>query len=40
MEFLDNLQTLSSTGIIEWLFDNLEVAGDWADAAVDLAGLL
>lgn len=40
MEFLNGLQTLSSTGLIGFLFDTLETAGDWAGAASDLIGLL
>lgn len=40
MEFLDNLQALSSEGLIGFLFTTLEAAGDWAGAAADLIGLL
>lgn len=40
MEFLGNLETLSSTGIVGFLFSTLELAGDWAGAAADLIGLL
>ena len=38
--FLENLVNLSSTGLAESFFAIVSVAGDWADAAVDLAGLL
>lgn len=40
MDFVDNLVTLSSTGIVEFIFTTLESAGTWAGAAVDLIGLV
>lgn len=40
MEFLDALQTLSSTGIVDFLFSTLETAGKWAGATNKLIGLL
>lgn len=40
MDFLTNLELLSSTGLVGWLFEILGTAGNWADAAVDLIGLI
>lgn len=40
MEFLNGLQVLSSTGLIDFIFETLGTAGDWAGAAADLIGLL
>lgn len=40
MEFLESLEALSSTGIVDFFFTTLETAGKWATATNRLLGLL
>lgn len=39
-EFLTNLGTLSSTGLVGEIFNFLDASSDWAGAVADLIGLL
>lgn len=40
VEFLDNVNTLSSTGLVSELFGFLATSGKWAGAVADLLGLV
>lgn len=40
VDFLDNVNTLSSTGLFGAIFGFLAASGDWAGAVADLLGLV